>query len=92
MDNPCQISAATGLFGSNLAPRRAETIQGLSGLGTSSPTFRRVKSRRLPSVEKQRIATAQAVTEKTGKLVEAHSAFGDDGPPKDRNAALAVLR
>jgi aryl-alcohol dehydrogenase-like predicted oxidoreductase len=29
---------------------------------------------------------------KNGKLIEAHPAFGDDGPPKDRNAALAALR
>jgi hypothetical protein len=54
MDNLCEISADTGLYGSNLArwPRNVVTNDRHCG------RVPRVKSRRLFSVEEQRIATA----------------------------------
>ena len=40
--------------------------------------LRRIEPRRLASIEKKGVPTAEAVTEKTGKLVKAHPSFGDD--------------
>ena len=40
--------------------------------------LRRIEPRCLASVEKKGIAAAEAVAEKTGKLVKAHPLFGDD--------------
>jgi hypothetical protein len=40
--------------------------------------FRRIEPRRHASVEKEGIPAAEAVAEKTGKLVKAHPVFGDD--------------
>ena len=39
---------------------------------------RRIEPRRHAPVEKERIPAAEAVAEKTGKLVKAHPLFGDD--------------
>src|SRR4029453_10074981 len=40
--------------------------------------IRRIETRRHASVEKEGIPAAEAVAEKTGKLVKVHPAFGDD--------------